>query len=88
MHVKLIKLAKLPGFIDLCNRMGLDVRGKHGEKDTRQSGIFDISNRHRLGFSEVELIQLMIDGVSYLIELEKKLEAGEEIDLEKEFNKV
>ncbi|GMH65718.1 hypothetical protein TrLO_g14490 [Triparma laevis f. longispina] len=88
MHVKLIKLAKLPGFIQMCNRMGLDVRGKHGEKDTRQSGIFDISNRHRLGFSEVELIQLMIDGVGFLIKLEKRLEAGEEVDLEKEYNKV
>ena len=79
MHVKLIKISTLPGFERLCTRMGLEVRGKHGEKDSRHAGIFDLSNRHRLGFSEVELIQLMIEGVAYLIDLEKRAEAGEEV---------
>ena len=86
MHVKLIKVSRLPGFAELCTRMGLDIRGKHGEKDSRQSGIFDVSNRHRLGFSEVELIQLMIEGVAYLVDLEKKAEAGEEINLDEHYN--
>ena len=42
--------------------------------------IFDISNADRLGFSEVQLIQMVIDGVNFLIKMEKKLEAGEKID--------
>ena len=30
------------------------------------SGItYDISNKHRLGYSEVQLVQCMIDGVSW-----------------------
>ena len=42
--------------------------------------VFDISNADRLGFSEVELIQMVIDGVQFLIRMEQKLEAGEKID--------
>jgi len=37
---------------------------------------YDISNKHRLGYSEVELVQKMIDGVNSLVvedrELQKK----------------
>jgi creatine kinase len=88
MHVKLIHLGSKPGFKDMCKRMGLEVRGKHGERDNRNSGIFDISNRHRLGYSEVELIQLVMDGVRTLIELEQKLEKGEDADCSKMFNAV
>ena len=29
-------------------------------------GTYDISNKHRLGYSEVELVQKMIDGVNTL----------------------
>ena len=37
---------------------------------------YDISNKHRLGYSEVQLVQTMIDGVNLLwkedLELQKK----------------
>jgi creatine kinase len=88
MHVKLIRLSKLEGFDQMCVRMGLEVRGKHGETDKAKSGIFDISNRHRLGFSEIELIQLMIDGVTELVKMEKQLASGEEVDCTEKFQKV
>lgn len=39
-------------------------------------GVFDISNLDRLGKSEVELVQLVIDGVDLLVEMEKALEKG------------
>ena len=78
-HVKLMKLGHLEGFYDMCKRMGLEVRGKHGEKDKKNSGIFDVSNNCRLGASEVELIQTMMDGVKVLISLEQLLEKGEAI---------
>ena len=42
--------------------------------------MFDISNADRLGFSELSLVQMVVDGVNYLIELEKKLQAGENVD--------
>ena len=43
--------------------------------DTRPvDGVFDISNLDRLGRSEVELVQIVIDGVQRLIKMEKQLE--------------
>ena len=35
---------------------------------------YDVSNKHRLGHSEVELIQTMIDGVNTLWEEDKALQ--------------
>jgi creatine kinase len=43
--------------------------------------VFDVSNRHRLGYSEVQLVQTMLDGLEKLIELEKRLENGETVTL-------
>ena len=43
-------------------------------------GTYDVSNADRLGFSEVELVQFVVDGVNLLVDMEKKLEAGESID--------
>lgn len=43
-------------------------------------GVYDISNADRLGYSEVELVQYVVDGVKLLIQMEKKLEKGESID--------
>jgi creatine kinase len=38
---------------------------------------WDVSNKQRIGFSEVQLVQKMIDGVSKVIEIEERLAAGE-----------
>lgn len=43
-------------------------------------GVFDISNGDRLGFSEVALVQMVVDGIKLLIEMEKRLEKGQSID--------
>lgn len=43
-------------------------------------GVFDISNADRLGFSEVELVQMVVDGVNLLVAMEKRLEGGDSID--------
>jgi creatine kinase len=40
--------------------------------------VYDISNKERLGKSEVQLVQTMIDGVSALIAAEKALAAGKQ----------
>jgi creatine kinase len=47
-----------------------------GEHSAAEGAKFDISNKQRIGFSEVELVQKMIDGVSKLIEFEEKMAAG------------
>ncbi|KAL7465833.1 hypothetical protein ACHAXS_006155 [Conticribra weissflogii] len=81
-HVKLVNLGRLPNFMQLVESLRLEVRGKYGETDRENTGIFDISNSERLGKSEVHLINVMVDGVSKLIELEKRLEAGEDVDID------
>jgi creatine kinase/arginine kinase len=51
----------------------VQIRGIHGEHSEDDSGIFDISNKRRLGRNEVQLVQDMYDGVKAMIEKEKSL---------------
>eukprot|EP00479_Gromia_sphaerica_P014731 TRINITY_DN8968_c0_g1_i1.p1 TRINITY_DN8968_c0_g1~~TRINITY_DN8968_c0_g1_i1.p1 ORF type:complete len:123 (+),score=27.31 TRINITY_DN8968_c0_g1_i1:329-697(+) len=63
-HIKLPKLSAQPNFKEVCEDLKLQPRGVHGEHSETTDGIYDISNKHRIGFSEVELVQTMIDGVT------------------------
>ena len=83
-HVKLVRLGRQKGFDDFVRRLRLEARPEYPRSDQRYSGIFDIGNKEALGKSEVDLINVMIDGVAQLIALEKRLEQGEELDLTKE----
>lgn len=57
---------------EICDSMGLQARGSKGEHSPPgPQGEFDISNKGRIGASEVELVQRMIDGVQKLIEMEE-----------------
>ena len=60
----------------VCSTYDLQPRGSSGEHSAAVGGKFDISNKRRLGFSEVQLVQKMIDGVSKVIEFEKLLATG------------
>lgn len=60
----------------VCNMFDLQPRGSAGEHSAAEGGKFDVSNKQRLGFSEVQLVQKMIDGVTKVIEYEKMLAAG------------
>lgn len=75
--LKLPKLYKKMGvhaLEDLCTGMDLQARGSKGEHSPPgPNGEFDISNKQRIGLSEVELIQKMIDGVDKLIAMEEAL---------------
>lgn len=58
-----------------------DPAASPGGVDTAAvGGVFDVSNADRLGFSEVELVQMVVDGVRLLIEMEQRLEQGQAID--------
>ncbi|XP_047430126.1 creatine kinase B-type-like isoform X1 [Mugil cephalus] len=79
-HVKLPLLSKHDKFGDVLKRLRLQKRGTGGVDTAAVGGVFDISNADRLGFSEVELVQMVVDGVNLLVEMEKRLEAGDAID--------
>jgi hypothetical protein len=48
----------------VCSLFYLQPRGSNGEFSPAEGAKFDISNRLRVGLSEVMLIQKMIDGIS------------------------
>merc|ERR1712002_1420246 len=51
---------------DRCEELHLQPRGTRGESGGQTGITYDISNKHRLGYSEVELVQKMIDAVNTL----------------------
>merc|ERR1711865_1115265 len=60
---------------EICSKFDLQPRGSNGEHSPAKESKFDVSNKQRLGFSEVQLVQKMIDGVCKVIELEELLVA-------------
>jgi len=73
-HIALPKLAKnMKRFEEITNKYHLQIRGIHGEHSQSQGGIYDISNKRRLGITEVQAVQDMYDGVIALIKEEKSL---------------
>uniref|UniRef100_A0ACB8G700 Uncharacterized protein n=1 Tax=Sphaerodactylus townsendi TaxID=933632 RepID=A0ACB8G700_9SAUR len=79
-HIKLPNLGKHEKFGEILKRLRLQKRGTGGVDTAAVGGVFDVSNADRLGFSEVELVQMVVDGVKLLIEMEKCLEKGKSID--------
>uniref|UniRef100_A0A3Q1GK48 creatine kinase n=1 Tax=Acanthochromis polyacanthus TaxID=80966 RepID=A0A3Q1GK48_9TELE len=79
-HVKLPNMSKHAKFEEVLKRLRLQKRGTGGVDTAAVGGVFDISNADRLGFSEVELVQMVVDGVRLLVDMEKKLEKGQSID--------
>ena len=60
---------------EICASFDLQPRGSAGEHSAAVGGKWDISNKQRIGFTEVQLVQKMIDGVKKLIALEEELAA-------------
>jgi len=73
-HIALPELAKdMEAFKAITDKYHLQIRGIHGEHSESEGGVYDISNRRRLGITEVEAVQGMADGVAALIAAEKAL---------------
>ena len=73
-HIALPKLAKdMDAFKAITDKHYLQIRGVHGEHSESEGGIYDISNRRRLGITEVQAVQDMYEGVVALIAAEKAL---------------
>lgn len=72
--VKLMHLAENKRMDDILDRLRLQM------EVTDCPGIYKISNLQTIGFNEVELTQLVVDGVKLLIRMEKRLENNGGID--------
>ena len=74
-HIALPNLAKdMEAFKAITDKYYLQIRGIHGEHSQSEGGVYDISNRRRLGITEVQAVQDMHDGVVALIAAEKELQ--------------
>ncbi|KAG7274035.1 hypothetical protein CRUP_030757 [Coryphaenoides rupestris] len=70
---------RLPNLSKILDNLRLQKRGTGGVDTAATGDTFDISNNDRLGKSEVELVQMLVDGVNHLIDCEKRLEKGQDI---------
>jgi len=64
-----------PALKERCAQLSLQPRGTRGESGGQTGVTYDISNKHRLGYSEVQLVQTMIDGVNTLYKEDLALQA-------------
>ena len=56
-HIHLPELMKdWPRFQGIADQYNVQIRGSHGEHSDTSDGIFDISNKRRLGRSEKDLV--------------------------------
>ena len=76
-HIQLPNLGQRKDeFEAIAAKYFVQIRGIHGEHSESADHIYDISNRRRLGRSEVDLVQDMYDGVQAMIAREKELAAS------------
>nr|UXW65972.1 Tyr p 20 allergen [Tyrophagus putrescentiae] len=73
-HIMLPKLAANKAKLDeVAEKYKMQVRGETGEHSDSSSGIFDISNKRRLGLTEFQALKEMQEGILELIKIEKSL---------------
>ncbi|XP_052567197.1 arginine kinase 1 isoform X1 [Culex pipiens pallens] len=73
-HIKVPKMAKDYANLEkVAGKYNLQVRGTRGEHSEAEGGIYDISNKRRMGLTEYEAVKEMYDGISELIKIEKSL---------------
>lgn len=73
-HIKVPKLAANKAKLEeVASKFNLQVRGTRGEHTEAEGGIYDISNKRRLGLTEYQAVKEMHDGIAELIKIEKEL---------------
>eukprot|EP01083_Nonionella_stella_P242851 846766_1 len=87
-HIKVpLTSQKKDLFNDIAKRNNLQIRGIHGEHSESSGGIYDVSNKRRLGITEWDGVKDLINGCKELIESESKLQAESGGDEKKEEEK-
>lgn len=73
-HIALPKLASDKKKLDeVAAKYNLQVRGTRGEHTESEGGVYDISNKRRMGLTEYQAVREMQDGIIEMIKLEKSL---------------
>lgn len=73
-HIKVPKLANDYSKLEqIAGRYNLQVRGTSGEHSASIGGVYDISNKRRLGLTEYQAVKEMSDGIAELIKIEQSM---------------
>ncbi|KAF8570698.1 hypothetical protein P879_02698 [Paragonimus westermani] len=72
-HARVPFLSSLPNFNQICEKYAIQARGTHGEHTASVGGVYDLSNKRRLGLTEIDAVTEMYNGVRALLDLEKQL---------------
>ncbi|XP_037078928.1 arginine kinase [Pollicipes pollicipes] len=73
-HIKVPKLAADKAKLEeVAAKYSLQVRGTRGEHTEAEGGVYDISNKRRMGLTEYQAVKEMHDGILELIKIEKSL---------------
>ncbi|XP_054718085.1 LOW QUALITY PROTEIN: arginine kinase-like [Uloborus diversus] len=71
-HIALPKLAKDKKVLeDIAAKFNLQVRGTRGEHTESEGGVYDISNKRRMGLTEYQAVKEMQDGILEMIKMEQ-----------------
>jgi len=74
-HIKLPKLAaNREKLEEVAGKYSLQVRGTRGEHTEAEGGVYDISNKRRMGLTEFQAVKEMQDGIVELIKIEKEMQ--------------
>lgn len=73
-HIKVPKLAADKTKLDkVAEKFNLQVRGTRGEHTEAEGGVYDISNKRRMGLTEYQAVKEMHDGILEIIKLESSM---------------
>ncbi|CAH1377782.1 unnamed protein product [Tenebrio molitor] len=73
-HIKVPKLSANKAKLDeVAGKFNLQVRGTRGEHTEAEGGVYDISNKRRMGLTEYDAVKEMYDGIAEIIKIEKEL---------------
>jgi len=76
-HIKIPKLSATPEFKAFCDKLNIQARGIDGEHTESKGGVYDISNKRRLGLTEIQAIKEMQKGVEEVMKEEIRLGGGQ-----------
>lgn len=73
-HIQLPKLAQdRTKLEEVAAKFNLQVRGTRGEHTESEGGVYDISNKRRMGLTENDAVKEMYEGIKEMIKIEKEL---------------
>lgn len=73
-HIKVPKLAADKSKLDnVATKYNLQVRGTRGEHTEAEGGVYDISNKRRMGLTEYQAVKEMHDGILEIIKMESSM---------------